>query len=161
MKTEMSGLRKPKVIIDKILKDSEGREGLPQTRDEIPELPFWKRVYKTLTGNSADSSSDTEDALHALDLLLLLESTNAGVERDAGMKRDLDEVSQHKNMADVVDQRLRILIEGPAIEDSKRSQCEHTVLVEAAKDFLVVKVWLHSPMLTGLLRFRVLVRHRE
>jgi hypothetical protein len=127
------------VEIGTVLKEAEGRRSMPQKREDIPADFLWRRVYRTVRGEVADAPAATEASHCALELLLLLECTNAGVERDAGMKRNLDAVSQNRNTANVVDQRLRITVEGPSIETSKGNQCEHTVIVEAAKDYLAVK----------------------
>ena len=47
-------------------------------------------------------------ARDALELLLLLEATNVGVERDAGLKRRLDEVTSSRCAPDTTDSRVRI-----------------------------------------------------
>ena len=67
----------------------------------------------------------------------MLECTNAGVERDAGLKRNLDDVTKSGCKSDTVDSRMRVFAEGPVIEASKTEARICPLLLEAGADFLM------------------------
>ena len=75
----------------------------------------------------------------ALELLLLLEAKNCGVERDAALKRHLKIIMHGNGHSDTVDSRLRVLAEGPSLASAKGSAGFHNVLYEAAQEFLRAK----------------------
>ena len=96
---------------------------------------LWPHVLLNMTG---ESKAGTAAAWKALNLLLALEATNAGVERDAGLKRRLKEVMQGLGKAETVDSRLRVLQDGPVLKTAKNNLGVHPKLYEAAQDFLCV-----------------------
>lgn len=87
--------------------------------------------------NITDSAEEkTNKAVPALRQLLILEATNAGVERDAGAKRSLTIVMHGIGKAETVDNRLRVLVEGPSLTAAKNTSGFHNVLYESAQEFL-------------------------
>ena len=87
--------------------------------------------------NIMDSAEEqTNKAVPALRQLLILEATNTGVERDAGAKRSLKIVMHGMGKAETVDNRLRVLVEGPSLTAAKNTSGFHNVLYESAQEFL-------------------------
>ena len=123
-------LRK-EVVISTILKEAEVRAEGPQERTAVPFQECWRRVLQ-----SVDLSPVAQEAVEAardsVELPLLLECTNSGVERTAGLKRLLDEVMNGQGKASTIDARLRVGEEGPAWS---KVTIEHEFILESCKHF--------------------------
>ena len=111
--------------------DSKGKP-----RDAVQMSDIWPQVVSCIDEQSAPKVAAAKPAL---ELLLMLEATNCGVERDAGMKRSLKDVMHGNGKSETVDTRLRVLIEGPALERAKGALGYNETLYEAAQQFLLTK----------------------
>ncbi len=97
----------------------------------------WCPVLETIQQDK-DAAEKVQVALPAVELVLIIEGTNAGVERDAGLKRMLDEAMRSADCgAETVDARLRILSEGPCIDAMRQTKADHPLLVKAWQEFLI------------------------
>lgn len=100
----------------------------------------WPKILCNLDCNP-ESLSKAEIAKNALEEFLLIEPTNASVERDANVVRLIREATGNAAEPDLLDSRVRMKIEGPEINKviySPNGKLDwHPLLREAAKDFLV------------------------
>jgi hypothetical protein len=84
-------------------------------------------IWPTVLSNvDVADASKIASAKQTLELLLLLEATNCGVERDAGLKRTLKNVMNGNGESDTYDSRLRVLSEGPALSSAKSTTGIHS-----------------------------------
>jgi len=117
------------------------------TRGGLQPAKVWPKVLCKVDGNP-ESAKKAQIAKDAVELFLLVEPTNASVERDANIVRLVRDAVGNRAEADLLDSRVRMKIESPdvrqTISTSKGQKVWHPLLREAAKDFLVDKRVLHS-----------------
>jgi hypothetical protein len=118
------------------------------TRGGLRPTVVWPKILLKVDSNH-ESLKKAQIAKVALLLFLLIAPTNASVERDANMVRLARDAIGTGGMADLLDSRVRMAIEGPDVRvaistDSKGRTVWHPHLHEAAKDFLVDKRLLNS-----------------
>ena len=82
------------------------------TRADVDALRVWAAV-RTKLGASKERLLETTPAVDFLETFLLLEPTNAAVERDASVARLINEATSNKAGVDTVDNRIRVKLEGP------------------------------------------------
>ena len=109
------------------------RGGSAKTRQDINFVSCWAAVLDNLTGE-AEVLEEVNAAMRPLKLAILLEPTNAGVERDAGLKRTLKIVMEGHGSPDTIDARMRVCAEGPPV--GKGDIKSDVILVEAVREFL-------------------------
>ena len=106
---------------------------------DLKPTEVWPDILASL---SSEARTSTSPASGALEVFLLINPTNAAVERDAGTARLIRECTSNKADVDLLDTRIRLKTEGPAIgkaiTSTKAGGREyHPFIREAAKDFLV------------------------
>ena len=99
-------------------------------------MKYGPQVLSKICPTDADKS---EAAAPALRQLIMLEATNTGVERDAGWNLKLKSVMHGLGATETVDNRMRVLTEGPKLEAAKNSSSFDPLLYEAAQEFLRAK----------------------
>ena len=110
------------------------------TRAGLRPTVVWPQILRKIDSNP-ESLKNGQMAKNALEDFLVIEPTNASVERDANIVRLVRDATGNTAEADLVDSRVRMKIEGPeihkAIRSSKGTTEWHPLLHEAAKDFMV------------------------
>ena len=115
-------------------------------RSDLKPTEVWADALANL---SNEARTLTSPASGALEVFLLISQTNAAVEQDAGTARLIRECTSNKAEADLLDTRIRLKTEGPAISKATTSTKAggreyHPFIREAAKDFLVDSRKLHG-----------------
>ena len=111
---------------------------------------MWPKILLKIDGNH-ESLKKAQIVKAAVELFLLIEPTNASVERDANTVRLVRDAMGNGGSADLLDSRVRMAIEGPDVRQAISTSSQgkivwHALLHEAAKDFLVDKRLLHSTL---------------
>jgi len=75
------------------------------TRARLKPMDVWSAVLRTISTNP-ESLKQAELAKDALDEFLLIEPTNASVERDANIVRLVKEACNNRTEADLLDSRV-------------------------------------------------------
>ena len=128
--------RKEQHVLNVLAKGHKGKDGEPLARKDLRPSTIWPEVAVETHTLAPEARQPLEFGILALDRYLLLEATNAGVERSGASKRLVEECQQGVGGSDLLDARLRILSEGPSVSKNIHS---HHVIVEAAKVFLTEK----------------------
>ena len=119
-----------------------------KTRADLKPTEVWAEVLTILSGSDGQMDK-AAPAITVLEMVLLMNPTNAAVERDASTARLVHECTNNRAETDLLDSRMRIKIEGPlaskAVNDTKGGGREYHPLVrEAAKEFLLANRLLHG-----------------
>ena len=105
------------------------------TRADLKPTEVWPKIMCNIDSNPP-SLEKCQWAKEALEDFLLLEPTNASVERDANIVTLKRDATKNKVEADPLDARVRMKIEGPSIaramNSTKASTEWHPLLREAA-----------------------------
>ena len=108
--------------------------GKPVATKDLIALDVWPKVLEVADA-SQELTQQSAAAKRALHVLLTLAPTNAATERDAGLKRMLEDIMHGVGAPSTVDQRMRVVASGPSPR-SRDLLCE-PVLVAGAREFLL------------------------
>ena len=118
-----------------------------KTRADLTPTAIWAEVLTVLSANDEEVRK-AAPASTVLEIVLLINPTNAAVERDASIARLVHECTSNRAETDLLDTRMRIKIEGPninkAVSDTKGGREYHPLVREAAKEFLLDNRLLHG-----------------
>ena len=117
------------------------------TRADLKPVEVWAEVLARMSENAMEIQK-AAPASNVLEYFLLINPTNAAVERDASTARLVHECTSNRAEADLLDSRMRIKIEGPPtskiVSEVKGGVREHHPLIrEAAKEFMLEAVARH------------------